>query len=52
MPKAAERFILVIEPMARCRVDVIARLKWLLKAAKRHGLRCVSCTRLPPKDGS
>lgn len=47
-----ERFILVIEPMARCRVDVIARLRWLLKALRRHGLRCISCKAIPPKDGS
>ncbi len=52
MPKTAERFKLIIEAMPRYPVDAIQRLRWCLKFLKRHGLRCISCTIIAPKDCS
>ncbi len=53
-----ELFRITLQPMDKYErmpalpVDGITRLKWLLKAAKRYGLRCVSCEVIPPKNGS
>ncbi len=52
MPKATERFKLIIEEMPGFPVAAILRLRQCLKFLRRIGLRCTSCTIIPPKDGS